>query len=192
AGISFYPTTNAGAFGDGGAVVTHDASLAKTMRALANYGTESRYNNIFKGFNCRLDPLQAAFLNVKLPYLAQENADRFARALAYQRTISHPDIVLPYMSSEVTDHVWHQYVIRVTGGKRDQFRQKLAEMGVGTDIHYAVPPHCQPCYADLAHGPLPVTERLAGEIVSLPIATGTSVADAAEIARIINQTDLDG
>ncbi len=192
AGISFYPTKNVGALGDGGAVVTHDAGLAKTVRALANYGTESRYNNIFKGFNCRLDPLQAAFLSVKLPYLAQENADRFARALAYQRTISHPDIVLPYMSSEVTDHVWHQYVIRVTGGKRDQFRQKLAERGVDTDIHYAVPPHCQPCYADLAHGSLPVTERLAGEIVSLPIATGTSVADAAEIASIINQADLGG
>lgn len=190
AGISFYPTKNVGALGDGGAVVTHDAKLARTVRALANYGSETRYHNIYKGFNCRLDPLQAAFLQVKLPHLDSENADRFARALAYQRTISHPDIILPYMSAEVTDNVWHQYVIRVTGGKRDRLREKLAERGVGTDIHYAVPPHCQPCYADMTHGPLPVTERLAGEILSLPIATGTSVADAAEIARIINDIDL--
>lgn len=190
AGISFYPTKNVGALGDGGAVVTHDAKLARTVRALANYGSETRYHNIYKGFNCRLDPLQAAFLQVKLPHLDSENADRFARALAYQRTISHPDIILPYMSAEVTDNVWHQYVIRVTGGKRDLLREKLAERGVGTDIHYAVPPHCQPCYADMTHGPLPVTERLAGEILSLPIATGTSVADAAEIGRIINDIDL--
>lgn len=190
AGISFYPTKNVGALGDGGAVVTHDAELARTVRALANYGSETRYHNIYKGFNCRLDPLQAAFLQVKLPHLDRENADRFARALAYQRTISHPDIILPYMSAEVTDNVWHQYVIRVTGGKRDRLREKLAERGVGTDIHYAVPPHCQPCYADMTHGPLPVTEQLAGEILSLPIATGTSVADAAEIARIINDIDL--
>ena len=190
AGISFYPTKNVGALGDGGAVVTHDAKLARTVHALANYGSETRYHNIYKGFNCRLDPLQAAFLQVKLPHLDSENADRFARALAYQRTISHPDIILPYMSAEVTDNVWHQYVIRVTGGKRDRLREKLAERGVGTDIHYAVPPHCQPCYADMTHGSLPVTERLAGEILSLPIATGTSVADAAEIARIINDIDL--
>lgn len=190
AGISFYPTKNVGALGDGGAVVTHDAELARTVRALANYGSETRYHNIYKGFNCRLDPLQAAFLQVKLPHLDSENADRFARALAYQRTISHPDIILPYMSSEVTDNVWHQYVIRVTGGKRDRLREKLAERGVGTDIHYAVPPHCQPCYSEMDHGPLPVTEQLAGEILSLPIATGTSVADAAEIARIINDIDL--
>lgn len=190
AGISFYPTKNVGALGDGGAVVTHDAKLARIVRALANYGSETRYHNIYKGFNCRLDPLQAAFLQVKLPHLDSENADRFARALAYQRTISHPDIILPYMSSEVTDNVWHQYVIRVTGGKRDRLREKLAERGVGTDIHYAVPPHCQPCYSEMDHGPLPVTEQLAGEILSLPIATGTSVADAAEIARIINDIDL--
>lgn len=90
------------------------------------------------------------------------------------------------MSAEVTDNVWHQYVVRVTGGLRDRMRDELAARGVGTDIHYAVPPHRQPCYATLSHKPLPVTEQLAGEIMSLPIATGTSVADAAEIGRIIN------
>ena len=190
AGISFYPTKNIGALGDGGAVVTNDEMLARTVRALANYGCESRYRNIYCGFNCRLDPLQAALLRVKLPYLKEENADRFARALAYQRTIQHPEVILPYMSTEVTDNVWHQYVIRVTGGKRDLMREKLAERGVGTDIHYAVPPHLQPCYSSLPARNLTVTERLAKEIVSLPIATGTSVADAAEISRIINEIEL--
>ncbi len=190
AAISFYPTKNVGALGDAGAVMTHDKGIADIVRALANYGSDHRYHNIYKGFNCRLDPIQAAMLRVKLPYLAAENADRFARALAYQRTIRRADVVLPMMSAEVNDNVWHQYVVRVKDGKRDRFREKLKLTGVGTDIHYAVPPHCQPCYSGLRHGYLPVTEMLASEIVSLPIATGTSVADAAEIGRIINSVEL--
>lgn len=190
AGISFYPTKNVGALGDGGAVLTHDPDLARTVRALANYGADRRYHNIYCGFNCRLDPIQAAMLRVKLPHLADENADRFARALAYGRTISHPDVILPMIGREVTDHVWHQYVVRVPSARRNDFMRRLADEGVGTDIHYAVPSHLQPCYASMAHGPLPVTERLAAEIVSLPIGTGTTVADAAEIGRIINNLDF--
>lgn len=190
AGISFYPTKNVGALGDAGAVVTHDAELAATVRALANYGSDRRYHNIYCGFNCRLDPIQAAMLRVKLPHLADENADRFARALAYKRTITHPSVILPTMTNEVTDNVWHQYVIRVPAASRDRFREQLEEKGVGTDIHYAVPPHRQPCYASMSHAPLPVTDRIADEIVSLPIATGISVADAAEIGRIINSLDF--
>ncbi|MDE6824581.1 MAG: DegT/DnrJ/EryC1/StrS family aminotransferase [Duncaniella sp.] len=190
AGISFYPTKNVGALGDGGAVLTHDADLARTVRALANYGSDRRYHNIYCGFNCRLDPIQAAMLRVKLPHLADENADRFARALAYGRTIRRPDVILPMMSREVTDHVWHQYVVRVPASRRDSFMKRLAGEGVGTDIHYAVPPHLQPCYASRPHRPLPVTELLADEIVSLPIGTGTTVADAAEIGHIINKLDF--
>ena len=190
AGISFYPTKNVGALGDGGAVLTHDPQLAHTVRALANYGSDRRYHNLYCGFNCRLDPIQAAMLRVKLPHLADENADRFARAVTYGRTISHPDVILPMISREVTDHVWHQYVVRVPASRRESFMKRLADEGVGTDIHYAVPPHLQPCYASLTHGPLPVTECLAGEIVSLPIGAGTSVADAAEIGRIINNLDF--
>lgn len=190
AGISFYPTKNIGAVGDAGAVVTHDENLARTVRALANYGSDRRYHNIYRGFNCRLDPIQAAMLRVKLPRIDDENADRFARALAYQRTITNPAVTLPYISREINDNVWHQYVIRVPAGLRDSFRQQLEERGVGTDIHYAVPPHLQPCYTDMKHGPLPVTERLAAEVVSLPIAGTLSVADAAEIGRIINIISL--
>lgn len=167
-------------------MLTHDEELARTVRALANYGSDRRYHNIYCGFNCRLDPIQAAMLRVKLPHLADENADRFARALAYARTIDRPDIILPKMSREVNDNVWHQYVVRVPAERRENFMKCLAENGIGTDIHYAVPPHLQPCYSGMVHAPLPVTERVADEIVSLPIGTGISVADAAEIGRVIN------
>lgn len=188
--LSFYPTKNIGALGDAGAVVTHDKEFAKTVRALANYGSDRRYHNIYKGFNCRLDPIQAAMLRVKIPSADTENADRFERALAYHRTISHPDVLTPLMSAAVTDCVWHQYVIRVLGGKRDRMKQLLDEQGVQTDIHYAVPPHLQPCYTELPHGPLALTEQLASEVLSLPIATGTSVKDVVEIAEIINRMDI--
>lgn len=189
--FSFYPTKNTGALGDAGAVATHDPDLAAAVRALANYGADRRYHNIYPGFNCRLDPMQAALLAVKLPYVKKENADRFERALAYSRTLAGQgaDIVrTPLMSMSVTDMAWHQYVIRILRGSRDSFREALKAAGVDTDIHYAVPPHRQPCYAGgrLPHSPLPVTELLASQIVSLPIATGTSVKDCAEIGEIIN------
>lgn len=185
--LSFYPTKNIGALGDAGAVITHDADLAKMVRTLANYGADRRYHNIQAGFNCRMDPIQAAMLRVKLRHTTEENADRFARALAYIRTINRPDVTVPPIPREVVDHVWHQFVIRVADGHRDSLQKALAGRGVQTDIHYAVPPHLQPCFAGkLVHAPLPVTERLASEILSLPIGRGTTVKDAADIARIIN------
>ncbi len=191
AGVSFYPTKNVGALGDAGAVLTHDRDLAIAVRALANYGSDRRYHNIYRGFNCRLDPIQAAMLRVKLRHLKEENAERFARALAYNNTIRRDDVILPEITSTVVDNVWHQYVIRVTEGKRALFRERLADKGVATDIHYAVPPHRQPCYADtLGQQSYPVAERLADEIVSLPIGTGTSVRDASDIGHIINSLDL--
>lgn len=187
AAFSFYPTKNIGALGDAGAVTTNDRVLADTVRALANYGSDRRYHNIYRGYNCRMDPLQGAMLAVKLRHTADENADRFARALAYHRTIRKDGVVTPEMSNAVTDNVWHQYVIRVLDGHRDQMRERLLDAGVETDIHYPTPPHLQPCYAgSLRHGPLPVTEQLSGEILSLPIGPGTSVKDAAEIAEILN------
>ncbi len=190
AAFSFYPTKNIGAVGDAGAVTTHDEDLAKAVRALANYGSDRRYHNIYRGFNCRLDPIQAAMLAVKLPHTDKINADRFERAITYSRCINHPDIITPLQSKSVTDNVWHQYVIRVREGKREDFIKSLREAGVGCDIHYAVPPHRQPCYSDLTHSPLPVTELLADEVVSLPISEGTTVKDAAEISEIINNIRL--
>ena len=178
AGISFYPTKNLGALGDGGAVVTNDYALATTARALANYGSDRRYHNIYPGYNCRLDEIQAAMLRVKLRYLEKENETRAAVARAYH------DAIDPVIFEELKQ-IWHQFVVRVEN--RDAFRAHLADNGVGTDIHYATPPHWQPCYHQLAHGPLPVTERLAGEVVSLPIAHPITTDDARAIASIINR-----
>lgn len=120
-------------------MTTDDTLLASTIRALANYGSDRRYHNIYQGYNCRMDPIQAAMLNVKLTHTDDENADRFARALAYSRTISHPDVVTPLMSKAVIDNVWHQYVIRVRDGKRDRMRQLLA--GLESGPIYTMPPH---------------------------------------------------
>ncbi|MBQ0119919.1 MAG: DegT/DnrJ/EryC1/StrS family aminotransferase [Bacteroidales bacterium] len=184
AGISFYPTKNLGALGDAGAVTTCDDDLARTVRALASYGSDRRYHNIYCGFNCRIDEIQAAMLRVKLRHLNEENARRDAIAQAYNEAITHAGVITP-ARFEGMKQVWHQYVIRVVTG-RDDFRARLEQLGVGTDIHYATPPHCQPCYAGLEHGPLPVTEQLAGEVVSLPIAHSVTEDDARAIAAIIN------
>ena len=184
AGISFYPTKNLGALGDGGAVVTNDDTLAATVRALANYGSDRRYHNIYKGYNCRLDEIQAAMLRVKLRHLEQENETRAAVARAYNEAIDNPRVKAPVIFEDMKQ-IWHQYVVRVEN--RDAFRAHLADNGVGTDIHYATPAHWQPCYHDLEHAPLPVTERMAGEVVSLPIAHPITPDDARAIADIINR-----
>lgn len=184
--FSFYPTKNIGALGDGGIVVTHSKRMADTVRALANYGKTSQYHNEYVGFNCRLDPLQAAMLRVKLGDTRNVSARRFERAVAYNNVISHPLVIKPEITPQVTDQVWHQYVVRIPEGKRDRMRLYLADNGVETAQHYPVPPHCQPCLRSLLHSPLPVTEKLASEILSLPISDCTPVADAAAIGRIIN------
>lgn len=184
--FSFYPTKNIGALGDGGIVVTHSKRIADTVRALANYGKTSQYRNEYVGFNCRLDPLQAAMLRVKLGDARNVNARRFERAVAYNNVISHPLVIKPEITPQVTDQVWHQYVVRIPEGRRDRMRLYLADNGVETALHYPVPPHCQPCLRSLPHSPLPVTEKLASEILSLPISDCTPVADAAAIGRIIN------
>ena len=183
AGISFYPTKNLGALGDGGAVVTSDETLAATVRALANYGSDRRYHNIYQGLNCRLDEIQAAMLRVKLRYLDEENASRDAVARTYRECITNPRVKTPEVF-EGAKQIWHQYVVRVE--ERERFRDYLMEHGVGTDVHYATPAHMQPCYSNLDHCPLPVTERLAAEVVSLPIAHPITPDDARIIAGIIN------
>ncbi|MBR1804370.1 MAG: DegT/DnrJ/EryC1/StrS family aminotransferase [Muribaculaceae bacterium] len=184
AGISFYPTKNLGALGDAGAVTTSDDELAATVRALANYGSDRRYHNIMQGLNCRIDELQAAMLRVKLRHLAAETHRRNLIASTYQHEITNPLVTVPTIFDGTTQ-VWHQYVIRVQ--QRDRFRQYMEDHGVGTDIHYATPAHLQPCYLHLAApGTLPVTETLASEVVSLPIAHPITAHHARHIAHIIN------
>lgn len=184
AGISFYPTKNLGALGDGGAVVTNDDQLAATVRALANYGSDRRYHNIYQGLNCRLDEIQAAMLRVKLRHLEDENSSRNEVAKAYHQAIDNPRVKTPAIFGDMRQ-IWHQYVVRAE--HREAFRAHLSDNGIGSDIHYATPAHMQPCYSSLAHGPLPVTERLASEIVSLPIAHPITPDDARAIATVINR-----
>jgi dTDP-4-amino-4,6-dideoxygalactose transaminase len=182
--FSFYPTKNIGALGDGGAVVTNDAALADTIRALRNYGSDRQYHNIYKGLNCRLDPMKAAVLTIKLKHLHEENQLRRDRALIYQQCITNQKITKPQFI-DGNQHVWHQYIVRVDN--RDAFREHMLSHGVETAVHYATPPHRQPCYGEYAHLNLPITDEIARTVVSLPITRTTSLADARAIAAIANQ-----
>ncbi len=191
--FSFYPTKNIGAMGDAGAVFTHDKELAAVIRAMRNYGSDRRYHNIYRGLNCRCDAIQAAILRVKLRYLDDINTRRTIAARAYDEAINNKHIIKPLGRQPGVDddylHVYHQYVVRIAEDSellRDQFRQYLLKNGVETDVHYAVPPHRQPCYvSEYGHLSLPITERLARTVVSLPIANITR-DQAREIAHIIN------
>lgn len=184
--LSFYPTKNVGAIGDAGAVLTDDADLAGAVRALSNYGSDRRYHNIYAGgCNSRLDPLQAAVLSVKLDHIVQMTARRREVAMLYDSLIDNPDVEKPQVPDAPESHVWHQYVVRVAD--RDSFRRYMEERGIGTDVHYAVPPHRQPCYTGRpwASGDFAVTDRIAERVVSLPIATVTD-EEAAIVAETVN------
>lgn len=182
AAFSFYPTKNLGAIGDAGAILTSDEELRATAKALANYGSDRRYHNIYRGYNCRMDELQAAMLRVRLRYLEEETHRRRMVAEAYNSAISHPEITLPEIFAD-RRQVWHQYPIHT--GRRDELIHHLANHGIATDIHYATPPHRQPCYAADNPGSFPITDHLAETEISLPIANLTP-ADAYKIAEIIN------
>lgn len=182
AAFSFYPTKNIGALGDAGAVVTSDSRLADTVRALANYGSDRRYHNIYRGYNCRIDEIQAAALSVKLSHLGEITRRRRETAMTYDHLIDNPVVTKPRIFSDRTQ-VFHQYVIRTP--HRDSLRRFLDERGIATDIHYAVPPHLQPCYESSPLPSFPITERLASEIISLPVA-GMSRESIRAVAENIN------
>lgn len=188
AAFSFYPTKNIGAIGDAGAVTTDDRELADAVKALANYGSSRRYHNIYQGYNSRLDPIQAAMLKVRLARLEEETDGRRAIAEIYGSMITNPGVLLP---REVTGrHVWHQYVVRVSD--RDRFREYMLDNGVGTDVNYPLPPHRQPCYKEYSGLSLPIADKIAAEVVSLPINPAcTSLDDAREISEIINNYDYE-
>lgn len=184
AAISFYPTKNVGAMGDAGAIVTHDKNLAQVVTALRNYGSDYQYHYIYDGLNCRLDPIQAAIINVKLPYLNEENKYRQSIADIYDTNINNEAIIKPLKRID-NEVVWHQYVIRTSN--RNKFRKFMLSNGVETAIHYPTPPHLQPCYKQYNHLSLPITEKIANEVVSLPITRCTSIQDAIEISNIVNK-----
>ena len=183
AALSFYPTKNLGAMGDAGAVMTNDDDLAATVRAIANYGSDYRYHNVYLGLNCRIDEIQAAMLLVKLKYLPQETPRRQQLARTYEENIDHELVKTPAIFDDMVQ-VWHQYVVRVKN--RDAFRDYLKGHGVATDVHYATPPHLQPCYRQFKSYKLPITQSLAQEVVSLPIAHPIDVESIKEISQIIN------
>lgn len=186
AAFSFYPTKNIGALGDAGAVATSDTALSDTIRALANYGSDRRYHNIYRGYNCRMDEIQAAMLRVKLRHLDEETGRRAAIAGVYDSTIINPLVEKPAIFPAMRQ-VWHQYVVRLPEGLRDRFRTYLAEKGIGTDVHYPEPPYLQPCYseyADLAQPDRP-SIVMSRTCVSLPIAN-VSPSEALEVSRVIN------
>jgi len=169
AGFSFFPSKNLGAVGDGGAVVTNDAELADKVRVLRNYGSRVKYYNEVKGFNSRLDELQAALLRVKLVKLDEWNARRRALAAQYLEALRDiPDLTLPYVP-EWAEPVWHLFVVQHP--QRDALQKHLVGAGIGTLIHYPIPPHLSDAYADegWVAGDFPITEIMAGRTLSLPI-----------------------
>ncbi|MBR0191260.1 MAG: DegT/DnrJ/EryC1/StrS family aminotransferase [Thermoguttaceae bacterium] len=184
AGFSFYPGKNLGCLGDGGAVTTNDPELAEKIRALRNYGSHVKYQNLYKGANSRLDELQAAVLSVKLKYLDADNEKRREIARFYRAEILNPNVILPTVEDE-NAHIWHLFVIRST--RRDELQKYLAENGIGTQIHYPIPPHKQAAYSEWNHLSYPIAERLSREVLSLPMSPVLTKVEMEYVVERINQ-----
>ena len=185
---SFFPTKNFGAFGDGGAVTTNDAKLAERLRALRNYGSHVKYVNIERGFNSRLDEMQAAFLRAKLPRLDAWNEHRRHIAARYLDKLSDvPGLALP-RAPQWAEPVWHLYVVRTE--QRAALMAALNQAAIGSLIHYPIPPHLQQAYADLglAKGSLPLAEKLADTVLSLPMGAHMTLDAVDDVAKIVRAT----
>jgi dTDP-4-amino-4,6-dideoxygalactose transaminase len=182
AGTSFYPGKNLGALGDAGAVLTDDSAIADAVKRLRNYGSSVKYKHELPGYNSRLDELQAAMLRVKLAVLDEWNARRRRIAAAYSSCLSGSSLQLPVVP-DYADPVWHLYVVR--SRHRDALQEHLTRSGIGTVIHYPTPPHLQPCYREFAGSRLPVAERAAREVLSLPMSPAMSLEDVEYVAAAI-------
>ncbi|MDQ1159695.1 dTDP-4-amino-4,6-dideoxygalactose transaminase [Chryseobacterium sp. SORGH_AS 447] len=185
AGFSFYPGKNLGALGDAGAVTTNDEDLAKTIRALANYGSNQKYVNIYQGLNSRLDEIQAVVLDVKLKYIDKENNIRRQIAKRFISGIKNPSVVLPENPQDEKEHVWHVFVIR--SEKRDELQTYLLENGIQTLIHYPIPPHHQEAYKEWNNLSFPVSEKIHKEVLSLPISPVMTEEEINIIIDCLNQ-----
>jgi dTDP-4-amino-4,6-dideoxygalactose transaminase len=183
AGHSFYPGKNLGALGDAGAVTTNDKDLARIISALRNYGSEKKYENIYKGLNSRLDEIQAAFLNVKLKYIQDDIDNRRKVADYYLNNIKNENIILPTLIKE-EGHVWHLFVIRTKN--RNRLQEYLKENGVQTLIHYPIPIHHQKAYSNFKHLELPITELIHKEVLSLPLSPVLGKKELYRIIKVIN------
>lgn len=196
--FSFYPSKNMGAFGDAGAVTTNDPELARLMKIYRNYGSEKRYYNMVVGANSRLDELQAGLLRVKLTHMDEITKEREELAKVYADGINNDLVIKPVVRDGSTS-VWHQYVLRVPSkfdenGKlvgenmRDKFKTYLEEKGITTICHYPIPPHRSEAYAylNLPEGSLPITERYANEVISLPMYTGMYKEEQERVIEAVN------
>lgn len=189
AGTSFYPGKNLGAFGDAGAVLTDDAAIADKVRTLRNYGSKVKYEHLESGYNSRLDELQAALLREKLKVLDDWNVRRRAVAKQYDEGLRGLPLQLPVVPAWALP-VWHLYVVATP--QREALRRHLEQRGIGTVIHYPKPPHLQDCYASYRDRKLPLAERLAGEVVSLPISPDMTDAEIAEVISAVRDFFRDG
>ena len=188
-GFSFYPGKNLGALGDAGAVTTDDDELAQTIRALGNYGSHKKYENLYQGVNSRLDEMQAAFLQVKLRHLDGETQRRREIALTYAKGISNSAIIQPIKNSalkieDLDKHVFHLYVIRTK--ERQRLQTFLSEHGVQTMVHYPIAPHHQKAYQRWSNLNFPITEKIHQEVLSLPVSPAMPFEQVLAVIDIAN------
>jgi dTDP-4-amino-4,6-dideoxygalactose transaminase len=184
AGFSFYPGKNLGALGDGGAISCKNEVVAKTIRALANYGSNEKYINKHKGLNSRLDEIQAAVLNIKLKYIDEDNQKRRVIAKRYCDEIKNQSVTLPLYPKDELEHVWHLFVIRCNN--RNHLQQYLSENEIQTLIHYPIPPHKQKAYKEWGNLNLPITENIHQEVLSLPISPVMTDSEINKIISVLN------
>lgn len=183
AAFSFYPGKNLGAMGDAGAVTTNDKSLYEKVKAIANYGSDTKYHHIYKGTNSRLDEIQAAILDVRLKYLDCDNEKRREIAKYYRENIKNSAIILPKTYEEKA-HVWHIFAIRTE--KREALQKYLEANGIQTNIHYPTPPHKQGAYKEWNNLSFPITEKIHKEELSLPISPVLTKEEAKKVVEVCN------
>ena len=188
--FSFYPTKGCGAFGDAGCIVTDDAALARKFRVFRNYGSEKKYHNEVVGCNSRLDELQAGLLRVKLKYMDEFNSERCRIAGRYMEAINNPHVRLPQIRPGA-DSTWHQFVVHTS--VRDSLAEHLKKQGIGTMIHYPIPPHLAEAYRYLGYreGAFPIAEKYAAEVLSLPMYNGMSEEEQQTVICAINDFHVD-
>ncbi len=183
--FSFYPSKNLGAFGDGGAIVTNNAKIAEDFRVFRNYGSEKRYYNKVVGTNSRLDELQAGLLRVRLKHLDEMTKEKEEICHRYLSEIKNTKVILPQIREKAT-HIWHQFVIR--SEFRDEMAEFLKENGIGTIIHYPIPPHLSEAYRylNVKKGTLPITEKYAKSVLSIPLYNGMTSIELDYVIQKIN------
>lgn len=183
--FSFYPSKNIGAFGDAGAIVTNDAKIAEDCRVFRNYGSEKRYYNRVVGTNSRLDEIQAAMLRVRLSHEKELLLDKIRIAERYTKELDRNKFILPQIRENAT-HIWHQYVVRCD--RRDELKEYMEKNGVGSIIHYPIPPHLSEAYGYLGYkkGSFPITEKYADTVLSIPLYTDMTEEEQTTVIEVMN------